>query len=201
MAFIPTATDCWRIALTYTSFGGNNAANVIYAQDEGDYGNSLRAEQVADIVRGWAISDWADIANTNWTMTRVDVAQATTQTGTSFAELTPTPGAVAQPPMPSQDTIAVRLSTGFMGRSNRGRLYHVGLSEADISDGLVNGTFRAAAVTAYEALLSALAFDDLLWSVVSFRLNNAPRTAGVARPVTSIGFADDKVDRQIRRKK
>lgn len=200
MPFIPTA-ETWRVAMTYQSLGGNNAANVIYFKDETGTLSSARATELADIVKGWAVTEWANIASDQWTMQRVDVTSAESQTGNSGSNNSPTAGAVAFDPLPSQDTVAVSLRTGAMGRSNRGRLYHVGLTEGDIADGLLTSTIQTALINGYLELLAAGIADDFTWSVVSFFTGGAPRAAGVPRTINQILIVDPKVDRQLRRKK
>jgi len=88
-----------------------------------------------------------------------------------------------------------------MGRSQRGRLYHVGLVEDSIVDGLLAPTPMTALLNVYNHLRDDLALQDFYWSVCSFQTNGAPRTSAQIRTITDVAFADNKIDRQLRRKK
>jgi len=200
MAFIPLV-ECWRVSIDYTSLGGNNAANVIHVYDELGDMSGARANEVCDIVRNWLSTEWADQASDQWTAQTVNSIDAGTQTGAFGTNGSPTTGTLTSNPLPSQDTVAVSLYTGLAGRSNRGRLYHVGLVEDSIVDGLLAPTPATNLINCYLALRTLLIADSFAWVVASFYTNGAPRTAGVSRSISDISFRDNKIDRQIRRKK
>lgn len=200
MAFIPNP-DTWRVVLEYSNTGNNNAANVLHFMD-GDGAMTLgRATQLGLLVRAWADAEWDLLASTDWTMGNIVITDASSQTGVQHVDVDTTPGAIATPPLPSQDTIALKLNTGQMGRSNRGRLYHVGLGEGHLTDGLVDPTWIAAALIGYFELQNFTIAENFDWVVASYSTNGAPRVTAVNRTITAISVADNKVDRQIRRKR
>lgn len=200
MAFIPLP-DCWRVSLEFDSLGGNRAANVFYVRDTLGVMDVGRAETLANVIDGWVTTSWAAQASNQWTCRTITVADASDNEGVSFELTTPTAGTLTSSPLPAQDTITMSLRTGAMGRSNRGRLYHVGLVEDSITDGVLAPSPATALTNVYEALRTVLLLDDYEWVVASFQTNGAPRVTGVARAISTIIITDNKVDRQLRRKR
>lgn len=199
MPFIP-AINTWRVGLSFVNNGGKPGANVIHVRDNSGSMDGTRAQELADAVRDWAVTDWADVAANSWYLTVIDVTSAQSQTGASASNTDVTSGARAEPQMPSQDTVAISLRTGAMGRSNRGRLYHVGLTEVDVVDGLLSGTAQTALINAYSALRSRLIADDFEWVIASYQADGVPRVTASLRPVNSVVIVDSEIDRQLGRK-
>lgn len=199
MPFIPAA-EVWRVSLEFISTNGETAANVIHIKDDDGDMTGVRALQVAQSVRNWVETKWANLASLEWTCNLITVVDAGTQTGASAEDANPTIGLDPTNMLPAQDTVAVKLSTGAMGRSNRGRLYHVGLGEGMIVNGRIAPSFVVELQDDYFDLQAQLNPDQLYWVVTSFQTNGAPRVAAVSRQITACVLVDNKVDRQIRRK-
>jgi len=199
MPFIP-AQDTWRVSLSFDSLNGQNAANVIYVYDTLGSMTGARADGVCDIVRTWAATEWNDVAPPEWTLRTIESVDAGDPIGVSGSNGTPTQGTNASPPMPAQDTVCLSLRTGAIGRSQRGRLYHVGLTEGAIVDGLIEPSAQTNIINCYQALRTLLIADDFEWVVASFVLNGAPRLSAQTRAITDILIRDPYVDRQLRRK-
>lgn len=114
-------------------------------------------------------------------------------------------GAAGNSPQPASVTFAIKLETGFAGRSFRGRTYIVappatGL-QASPNGNLFTTVFGAACVTALNLLISSIpaatATNHL--TVVSYRTGGAPRVTGVATTIINANFANLRVDTQRRR--
>jgi hypothetical protein len=116
-------------------------------------------------------------------------------------------GALGQPALPNNVTLAVSFRTASRGRSFRGRNYIPVLTEGQV----VNNTVGDAAVDGFQAAYEALriAAGDFTpeheWVVVS-RFSGVdsdkkpiPRTTGIATPVTSVVVVDPVIDSQRRR--
>jgi len=111
----------------------------------------------------------------------------------------PAVGGSSDLPLPNNVSLAMSLRTGLSGRSFRGRNYIVGLTQAAVVGNTVNTSEISALLTAYESL--RVPPTDAAWqmSVVSRFTGGAPRTTGVATPVTSVIVVDATVDSQRRR--
>jgi len=103
--------------------------------------------------------------------------------------------------LPNNVTLAFTLRTAFRGRSFRGRVYHVGISEAAVTGNVMSGSALDQALAFYTGLI-ALAGDvgepihKLV--VLSYFTGGAVRPSPVATPVTSIS-TDGVIDSQRRR--
>ncbi len=120
--------------------------------------------------------------------------------GVELAADPPMPGALNIEALPSNVTVAVKWTTGLTGRSYRGRTYHIGLTDPQVSGNLLASTTRASLQSGYQALLTGLTtFNvDYRLVVVSKYHNNAPRVTGVATDILSCSI-DPVVDSQRRR--
>ena len=100
--------------------------------------------------------------------------------------------------MPNATTIAVKKNTGRAGRSYRGRVYHVGLTEIQVQDNRITPTATAAINTAYSTLITRYTAINCEWVVASTQNNNVPRVVGVATPIVGVSV-DPVIDSQRRR--
>lgn len=199
MAFIPVP-DCWRVAFDFTSVNGETGANVFHVRDIPGDMTLGRATDLVERIRDWAALEWDVDASADWTLQTITATDASQQFGVQAVDVVPTPGVVASDMLPAQNTIAVTFHTGVIGRSNRGRLYHVGLSEGDIVDGRLSSASRTSITNAYLALMTDLTNDDFELVVASKQLNGAVRNPAVTRAVTDMSIHDTKIDSQKRRK-
>lgn len=198
MPFIP-ASNTIRVAITYTDNLGNTAVNVIHVDtDETDVTPGVIGS-VLDVIENWLASDWADVAGVNWTATLLEARDLSAENSFVVTREVTEAGTLAGENMPAQDTVAISLRTGFAGRSNRGRLYHVGLVESNVTGNYINGASGTALVTAYDNLRTQLQTAGYFWSVASFQANGVPRTSAQVRTITDVVLADSRIDRQIRR--
>jgi hypothetical protein len=101
--------------------------------------------------------------------------------------------------LPSYVTVAISLRTPFSGRSRRGRLYHVGMSDDRVTGDYVTTAAETAYINAYNQLRSDLIAEDLSWGVLSYIENGAPRVTPLFTAITNILLVDRKVDHQLRR--
>lgn len=101
---------------------------------------------------------------------------------------------------PMNVTLAIKLLTGFRGRSYRGRLYHVGLVEGAYTGSTMIPATLTSIKNVYDALRSDIAAIPGGYSlvVVSRRENKNWRITGVATIVTAVDV-DSTLDSQRRR--
>jgi len=109
----------------------------------------------------------------------------------------PLVGTVTGEPLPNQCSLAIKLTTGFTGRSARGRLYWLGLSIDQVTSNIVNSTNTALMLASMNRLRANLLAANYLWTIVSFRANGVPRPGGpVYFQVTGASLTDSQVDTQ-----
>jgi len=155
---------------------------------------------------GTALVEWWDndvksIVAPNVSLIAVDVIDLTEDSllGISVTTGLPVVGTDPSVALPNNVTLAIKKGTGLIGRSYRGRTYHIGLTEAEVTGNTVHGPTVTALLNAYEGLkqpLGVLIPVDLC--VLSEVENGAPRTAGVCTEVTGFGV-DPVIDSQRRR--
>lgn len=111
----------------------------------------------------------------------------------------PEVGTYNSPALPNNVTVAVRLVTPFRGRSYRGRIYHVGLTEGVVTGNTVSQTYLDSLIAAYGDMVSLTTdVGPAILGVASRFHNGVERSLGVITPVVSI-FVDPIVDSQRRR--
>lgn len=101
---------------------------------------------------------------------------------------------------PNNVTEAIKFTTGFTGRSSRGRLYHIGLTRlAATGDQLTDATISAN-LTAYTNFFADIqAAVDSNHVIVSYCNNGSWRTSASVLNVTNYLSSDNNVDSQRRR--
>jgi hypothetical protein len=132
----------------------------------------------------------------------VSVRDLTTESGLAIERTTGLPliGTNASPQLPNNVTVAVKWSTGFAGRSFRGRTYHIGMPENSTVSNQVSAGPLADLNTAYAALIGVPPATDASMTlvVVSKFHANAPRLAGVTTPILARSI-NPTIDSQRRR--
>ena len=132
---------------------------------------------------------------------KIKIKDLTTQNGLGieYNAGMPLPGDTLHDPLPMNCTVAVKWTTGYTGRSFRGRTYHIGIGDTLATGDLLNSDTAVALQAGYEALLDVKADEaDTGWVVVSRWENLLPRTAGLATPITGCSV-DRAMDSQRRR--
>lgn len=105
----------------------------------------------------------------------------------------------SEPALPNSVTVAVRWNTNFRGRSYKGRTFHLGLTETQVTGNLLGTSQQTILTTAYGELM-AIPTDvgPAIMGVASYYYHGVQRTTGVITPVTSV-FIDRTIDSQRRR--
>lgn len=111
----------------------------------------------------------------------------------------PTTGGIGSNVLPASVAACLRLTSGFIGRSTRGRLYLAGLSDADVNDDDIAGATRALLVNAFANLLPGYLTAGKTWVIVSRFHDNAQRAFGLTYPITGVSFSSPQVATQKRR--
>lgn len=123
-----------------------------------------------------------------------DSAPQITSTGPAL------PGLVGGGSLPLNATLCYKLQTNSRGRSARGRFFVLSLPATQVSQNTVGATYAGNMQTALFNLLTAISAAGWLWTIVSYRHDNAPRPGGpVYFPVTDVVLTDRTVDSMRRR--
>jgi hypothetical protein len=101
-------------------------------------------------------------------------------------------GGSASPGLPGGTAFCIRLRTGSPGRSNRGRKYFSGLTEAVVSGNQVGSGFAGDLAAAVNDLQQALIVEGWQLAIASY-------TNATIALVSDIGFFDLNVDSMRRR--
>jgi hypothetical protein len=199
MPFVP-AVDTVRTAIDFLSSGGETATNVQYFRDLLGTPTAGRINALHSAISDWLSGSWANVASNQWQSDLITSRVMNTEDDIVVTSVITINGVLAAPALPAQNTIAVSTRTGLTGRSRRGRLFHVGLDETSVVNSTIQGTASANIVSAYNALVSAVAGDDWQWVVASFVGNGAPRVTALLTPITNVILTDVIIDSMDTRK-
>jgi len=202
MAFI-TVPDCAELVATYRGLLLPIVAkNVIGFKKPAGGITSADMNTLKNLYTAWEEAEGNAERSDNIRLTNVYIRDLTTQNGNvlDFPVNPPINGSIAGAILPMHTTIAVKLTTGLAGRAYRGRIYHIGLAEGDVTGDFITNARGNAIRDAYAALRSQVIANGT-WQmvVISRQLNSVPRVVGVGTPVTQLVLTDYRVDTQRRR--
>jgi hypothetical protein len=197
--FIP-APNTAKLEMVYT-FQGTFAENVVYFQNPSGWNATSLA-----LLNSAAFTAWSarikPAQTSQLTLVRLKATDVAVDNG-AYNELSPTSGNTgteASPPTALGSTVAIKFTTGLSGRSQRGRLFFIGLTE-DATDGnKLNLGFGASLADSYKLFMQDIEADipDTKHVVVSYCTDKAWRTTAGIQEVTGYS-ADDYIDSQRRR--
>lgn len=95
----------------------------------------------------------------------------------------PAAGADASTKLPNNATFAVSWRTPFRGRSYRGRSYHIGLTQNDVTGSVLKGPSVVTLTAAYTALLTAINVGGYEMVVTSKRQDGNWLANGISTPI------------------
>lgn len=160
-------------------------------------------EALAADLNTWAVDALMDSLGAECVYQGCKLTDLTTSTSPVVEDTlgSPVAGGNVGSPLSNQDTFCIQFKTGLRGRSFRGRNYIPGLSVTMTTDpNHVADSWANLIVTAYELLMDAETLPvGWEWVVASRYADGAPRSPGIATPVTSVGYADLRLDKQERR--
>jgi len=163
--------------------------------DEGSLNN------LGTAVREWWDTNLQSAVNTAVSLVAIDVVDLTEGSGLGISVTTglPITGTATGDALPNNVTVAVKKGTGLVGRSYRGRTYHIGLSEGQVTGNTLEPVVVSALIDAYDALREPEGvIIPVDMCVLSETTAGGPRTEGICTVVTGIGV-DPIVDSQRRR--
>lgn len=195
--FIPVP-NCARVELVFTQ-GNIVMENVFHVRNDTPF-DAVSLALCANVFKTWYVDELLEFLPSSYSLNKI-IAKALdsdSAPGIEFTTGLPLPGGSGSAPSPNNVTMAVKWTTGLIGRSYRGRTYHVGLTESSTSGDTINSEWVSAATACYQALLTALDSTPYELVVVSKYHNNAARATGVATQIAACSI-DPTVDSQRRR--
>ena len=178
------------------------AGNVINVIDDLAGVTAPRVQELADLLVTFSQTATARAARSNEVLfQRVTARDLTVEFGQVVDQIVnpAVTGTVASTAVPAHTTLSVKFGTGLAGRSARGRAYHVGLAEAQVSQDYVTGAAATAILAFWTLLRTTLIAADFQLAVVQRTSDGVKLPVGIARPVTVVTLVDTRVDTQRRR--
>jgi hypothetical protein len=197
MAFIPVHGVA-EVQMIFSD-GSNQMENTYYAFSDAGWNEASLLALAADFA-AWDLAGAREMRSNTVGLIKVICRDLTTETApTVEIPVTPTQyGALESAVMPGNVTLAIKRSGSLSGRSYRGRIYWIGLTETQCTANRISDSSRNAILGYLDDLTDTLAGSDILLGVVSRYTAGAPRTTGVFTS-TPHWSADVDLDSQRRR--
>lgn len=176
-----------KLEAIYT-IDGQQVENVHYFRPESEV-DLFALDDLCTGYMTWFTSNMKTNASQGVRLTKLIASDMTTQSGLGI-EVAATAvcvgdkvGAVA----PNNVTVCIKWLTGQRGRSYRGRTYHVGLMQGDITGNKISTATYTFLYEAYQELMSFTSGAHAYQMVIASRqLNGVKRNPGVATDVTAL---------------
>jgi len=199
MPFQP-APDIAKVVMTFSQ-GGQVAQNIYHVHTSNTWTEET-LQDLAQLFYNWWDDHIQPICSTAVSLESIVVRDLSEEFGTEVTDTGsyPLPGLLDSPVLPFNSTPVISWRTGLAGRSTRGRTYHVGLSEAQASGGLLETAAQTALLAAYDALRTDIIADSEPWT-----LRVLSRVQGGTTLPEAIGYeilstiVDEALDSQRRR--
>ncbi len=167
MVLHQTVTDCVQVDINY-SMQGNNAANVLHIS----YTPAVSLtdfDAMSTAIAGWLTSDWAPLASTEWGVTSLVFTDLNSVNGPrkAYPLDPPISGTATDEPLPASATVAVKFDIGIRGRGTAGRMFWVGLNEAQTDGNLITTATGVAILGALGGLQTAIQAVGSPWVSLS----------------------------------
>lgn len=181
--------------------GGQQACNIFHVENTGAM-DVAQFNVIADAFIDWWTTNLRSNTSPQTSLDAIEVTDISTSSGIGIEYTTglPLSGTNGTAGLPQNVTVATKLSTGFTGRSKRGRSYFVGVpSNAVTSDGHITPTFQGIVDGAFEVLIDTLRTLDVPLMVLSLVTGGAPRAAGILTEViaAAVNLAADSQRRRL----
>jgi len=193
MDYVPVINVA-QVELVY-SWSGQNCQNVLHylkptAWDEVDL-----FSLAADIIAEWSAGPKLQMASTI-SLINVKCTDLTTQNGATvtYSGGLPLAGTLTAPSVPNNVAMVVTKRTSQRGRSFRGRLYHPGLANADVTANVILAARVSGVVAAWTTMLTVEADGETCNMVVVSRVSEGDaRVTGIATIVNTL-TGDNTID-------
>lgn len=196
--FIP-APNTARVRMQYTEFG-QTLENVFHFESTGPFTVADLTALAASVVTEWN-SNIKPIQSSGVTLDLVECTALDSSSGFQVTQNVGTIGGVTGvAAAPTSVTLAIKFTTGLIGRSQRGRLYFIGTNNGQLTADQYNSSNAAGILSAYVTFFGhVVATTGFLHVVVSYCNAKAWRAIAQRTPVTGYALTDINIDSQRRR--
>src|SRR6478609_1100437 len=189
--FIPVP-DTVRVRMVY-NYGSNVYMNVLHFKKAGAVASDVSA--LVDEVKTQWETFIKPIQTSVVTLAFIEGTLLNTASDAQITIPVNEPGTGSSEALPFGASIVIKFTAGLTGRSNRGRLYHIGLTELQTTGNGVDDAAATTIITAYQNFFTALAnTTDFIHVVVSYCNNNVWRAEGNAVDVLFYLLTDKNID-------
>lgn len=201
MPFIPAT----RVINSFLSYTGPDLVPLGTSLDFLCGGTVTEADldDVGSFLASWFDTEMQPLMTAGYVLERIKLRDMTSENSFSkdWVGILPLTGVMAGNSLPSNVAWCLKKQTGRAGRSYRGRIYHPGMGEAQVSGNYVDATYASDVIDAYNYIVDNITGvgQGFEMVVVSYQNNGVPRTSGLATVVTGIVATDLRVDTQRRR--
>jgi len=180
---------------------GQRVENVVYVQSGSGVSESDVRNLAEDAITCWEL-DFAPIIADAVTLvlTRATDQSSEDSFGFETEPSSPATGGIANPVMPGNVTVSTKFASGLTGRSQRGRAYWIGLTEAQCVANKIAPGFGLTISAAWASFFTHLFATNAgyIHVVVSYCHNGSWRTTAQVTPVTNYTTNED-IDSMRRR--
>lgn len=190
-----------KVAINYLS-NGQSCANVMHFRNSDlSVPTAADVQSLATSISNWVVAELQAQQATTCQLVNVIATDVSQEGGAQFITQPGTAeyGAQTEPAMPNNVTFVIKFGTGLSGRSYRGRFYHVGLVEGQVTGNNIATVTADLLVACFEELAATYIPEGMEHVVVSTFSGGAPRVSGVATPVISYTYTDLTIDTQRKR--
>lgn len=153
--------------------------------------------EFAELFVSWWNTDMKPLVHTSTVFQRLRMRDISVANGiiADYATGLPLQGTATGQPASNNVSLSVKKNSGLAGKSNRGRIYQLGLTENQIVGNYVDSTYATALLAAWDdaRMFSGVSVDYQM-VIVSKYANNAPRAIASISTVASVTLADTQVD-------
>lgn len=194
--YIPVA-DTALVRLIFTQFG-SVLMNVVHFEKSGGWTQEGLDDLLDQVDISWN-ARWKAQMPTTVTLTKIQAVDLTTQNGAFAEKSINVAGTLVGAALPNSVTTSFKFATAQRGRSFRGRLYWIGLTEPNVVGDAIDATFLGTLLGQVKNFFGDVAAATTSQHViVSYCANLVWRAIGVTTPVTAYSN-DGVVDAQRRR--
>lgn len=206
MPFVP-CPGVAQFNLIYTSYG-NNTENVLHVHHiDGTVWTAAQLAAMESVIIAWDGAHQKAFRVTDFGLISIIGRDLSSSSGQEASTTVVSAGTLGGPALPENCTLSFKKNTGLAGRSNRGRWYWVGLSQAlqlaDRYDGTTAINMTAALNALRDAILAVANCEPVVLSRFSgvdpVTHKPIPRGTGVSHPITNFSLVDNIIDSQRRR--
>ena len=196
MAFIPVPNIA-EVFVEHSLNGKPGVGWVVHYETTGASWNAADLTELCALLAAWWNIEMKSTVTAQVILQRIRARDLTTANSPIVEYTTGMPiiGTGTGSSEPGNVSFSLKKNTGIAGRSYRGRIYMMGMSDTNVTGNLLNATVANLWVAAWtEALLLVGSVQSYGMVVASRYANNAPRVSGISTPVISISYADLRID-------